>query len=174
MLQLPWSRQLPFGKHHIHISRPVASYNVGICSEIKDMPPVKRKLYSVNKNCDWFICLIIWWNYFLHLLHYVFWSAFPSDTIQAQNLVYCRTDYRLAPSQWETSLQSSTVSHWLGRHLEAALYWTCVHAKPISNTLKHTLHTHKQTGGIYISHMCDDVQMKQVTFIEADLLTVST
>ena len=28
---------------------------------------------------------------------------------------------RLAPSQWETSLQSSTVSHWLGANLESAL-----------------------------------------------------
>ena len=28
----------------------------------------------------------------------------------------------LAPSQWETSLQSNTVSHWLGANLESALY----------------------------------------------------
>ena len=29
--------------------------------------------------------------------------------------------YRLAPSQWETSLQSNGVSHWLGANLESAL-----------------------------------------------------
>ena len=28
---------------------------------------------------------------------------------------------RLAPSQWETSLQSNAVSHWLGANLESAL-----------------------------------------------------
>ena len=32
-----------------------------------------------------------------------------------------RTDSRSAPSQWETSLQSNIVSHWLGANLEPAL-----------------------------------------------------
>ena len=32
-----------------------------------------------------------------------------------------RTDSRLAPSQWETSLQCNAVSHWLGANLESAL-----------------------------------------------------
>ena len=32
-----------------------------------------------------------------------------------------RADPRLAPSQWETSLQSNAVSHWLGANLESAL-----------------------------------------------------
>ena len=40
-----------------------------------------------------------------------------------------RVDSRLAPSQWETSLQSKAVAHWLGANLESALksvelcYW---------------------------------------------------
>ena len=32
-----------------------------------------------------------------------------------------RADSGLAPSQWETSLQSNGVSHWLGANLESAL-----------------------------------------------------
>ena len=32
-----------------------------------------------------------------------------------------RVDSRLAPSQWETSLQSNDVSHWLGTNLESVL-----------------------------------------------------
>ena len=32
-----------------------------------------------------------------------------------------RADTRLAPSQWETSLQSNAVSDWLGANLESAL-----------------------------------------------------
>ena len=32
-------------------------------------------------------------------------------------------DSRLAPSQWETLLQSNTVSHWLGASLESALWY---------------------------------------------------
>ena len=31
-------------------------------------------------------------------------------------------DSRLVPSQWETSLQSNAVSHWLGANLESALH----------------------------------------------------
>ena len=34
---------------------------------------------------------------------------------------YITADSRLAPSQWETSLQSNAVSHWLGANLESAL-----------------------------------------------------
>ena len=34
-----------------------------------------------------------------------------------------RADSRFAPSQWETSLQSNAVSHWLGVNLESALRW---------------------------------------------------
>ena len=32
-----------------------------------------------------------------------------------------RVDSRFAPSQWETSLQSNAVSHWLGANLDSAL-----------------------------------------------------
>ena len=34
---------------------------------------------------------------------------------------YFRADTRLAPSQWEMSLQCNVVSHWLGARLESAL-----------------------------------------------------
>ena len=34
----------------------------------------------------------------------------------------CRADHRLGPSQWETSLQSNAVSHWLAANIASALY----------------------------------------------------
>ena len=43
-----------------------------------------------------------------------------------------RADSRIAPSQWETPLQSNAVSHWLGAILESALdllYMSTAHAK---------------------------------------------
>ena len=46
------------------------------------------------------------------------WYCIPSD-----RSIKCSTDSRLAPSQWETSLQSNAVFHWLGTNLESAL--TC-------------------------------------------------
>ena len=40
--------------------------------------------------------------------------------------LYCsRADSRFAPCQWETSLQSNVVSHWLGATLESALLPLC-------------------------------------------------
>ena len=36
-----------------------------------------------------------------------------------------RVDSRLAPSQWETSLQRNIVSHWLSANLESALNFGC-------------------------------------------------
>ena len=36
--------------------------------------------------------------------------------------IYIRADSRFVPSQWETSLQSNTYSHWLTVNLESALY----------------------------------------------------
>ena len=36
-----------------------------------------------------------------------------------------RADSRFAPSQWETSLQSNAVSHWLGANLESAQWYYC-------------------------------------------------
>ena len=54
----------------------------------------------------------------------------PSDTrsqhinkcgLFSHNIPVYRVDSRLVPSQWETPLQSNTVSHWLGTNLESAL-----------------------------------------------------
>ena len=42
--------------------------------------------------------------------------------VHASALVYNTVDSRFAPSQWETSLQSNAVSHWLGPNLKSALY----------------------------------------------------
>ena len=43
-------------------------------------------------------------------------------------LQWCAVSYtadsRLAPSQWETSLQSNAVSYWLGANMESALAWS--------------------------------------------------
>ena len=54
------------------------------------------------------------------------WNLQLSRFIQ-QTLMFCgattrcRADSRLAPSQWEMSLQSNAISHWLGAKLERAL-----------------------------------------------------
>ena len=45
---------------------------------------------------------------------------FNSTTVAV--VLYIRADSRFAPSQWETSLQSNAVSHWLGADPESALY----------------------------------------------------
>ena len=42
-------------------------------------------------------------------------------------LINHRADLSLAPRQWETSLQSNAVSHWLGANLESQVLWTHEH-----------------------------------------------
>ena len=49
---------------------------------------------------------------------------------------YSRADSRFAPSQWETSLQSNAVSHWLGVNLESALLF-CVWPLNVRHIPKH-------------------------------------
>ena len=54
------------------------------------------------------------WDRFLYKLHEV---RLCFSHILHNN----RTNSGLTPSQWETSLQSNAVSHWLGTNLESAL-----------------------------------------------------
>ena len=57
-----------------------------------------------------------------------------------------RADLRLTPSQWETSLQSNAVSHWLRANLESALI-------PVHIPNGHKLHYRYTTGtGDCLSH----------------------
>ena len=48
---------------------------------------------------------------------------------------YARADSRFAPGQWETSLQSNAISHWLGANLDSALY-----TKTCTLSSWHTVH----------------------------------
>ena len=66
-------------------------------------------------------------KYFIHCQcaangHRINWYTF----LTMNYLYLCRADSRLAPSQWETPLQSNAVSHWLGTSLESALLCMCV------------------------------------------------
>ena len=49
------------------------------------------------------------------------WGFFQTGAILFRGIV-SRADSRFAPSQWETSLQSNAVSHWLGANLESAWF----------------------------------------------------
>ena len=50
-----------------------------------------------------------------------------------ENCIISRADFMLAPSQWETSLQSNAVSHWLGANLESALHISFMLQSTLSN-----------------------------------------
>ena len=57
-----------------------------------------------------------------------------------------RVDSRFAPSQWKTSLQNDTVSHWLGANLESALIM-CVDV----TTRYHFVYLDKASGTYFIT-----------------------
>ena len=68
-------------------------------------------------------------------------------------LYIIRADSRFAPSQWETSLQSNTVSHWRGASLESTLHYTLVSqsktgwkmTNPLTKTF-YSFHEKKNSG----------------------------
>ena len=45
-----------------------------------------------------------------------------TGTRHTKSILYCRTDSRFAPNQWETALLGNGVSHWRGASLKSALY----------------------------------------------------
>ena len=63
---------------------------------------------------------------------------------------HARADSRFAPSQWETSLQSNAVSHWLGTNLESALHaLSSVNPDPGKISWWASLISHLTTGSFY-------------------------
>ena len=54
------------------------------------------------------------------------WNMTPAyrivNLIFRDNVNMYRDDSRFAPIQWETSLQSNAISHWMGTNLESTLY----------------------------------------------------
>ena len=65
-----------------------------------------------------------WWrqmeNITLLNAYYIF-DCFGANWITPTSRITIRADSRLAPSQWEASLQSNVFSHWLNANLESAL-----------------------------------------------------
>ena len=56
----------------------------------------------------------------IHHLHVVC-KLFASPHLGHRH--HCRVDSRLVSCQWEMSLQSNAISHWLGTNLESALHY---------------------------------------------------
>ena len=66
--------------------------------------------------------------YCMHAIRYIVLAVIT----RATKMLPYRADSRLEPSQWETSLQSNPVSHWLGANLELVL--SCHVVKPLQLT----------------------------------------
>ena len=69
--------------------------------------------YFIIEKCRWLYQNMRQWS------HWKLTETWRYDISSTDAML--RADSRLAPSQWETSLQNKTVSHWLGASLESAL-----------------------------------------------------
>ena len=93
-------------------------------------------LASCLANIHWYILQASWFKMssgcmfipytlrkrpFPHRRHASVQSGCITIKSLSQPSINNRADSRFAPSQWETSLQSNAVSHWLGANLESAL-----------------------------------------------------
>ena len=68
-----------------------------------------------------------------------------------------RADSRFAPSQWEMSLQSNTVSHWLGANLASALF--TVHPKNYAHGSRFVMYRYQ------LNYPYSSGSLAQLTFI---------
>ena len=68
-----------------------------------------------------------------------------------------RADSRLAPSQWETSLQSNAVSHWLGANLESALKHIPSHISIWYKQVNENMMTYLWHQVLELRHSLDEV-----------------
>ena len=58
------------------------------------------------------------------------WRGIAHNMVKVKCRSFFKAESRLAPSQWETSLQSNAVSQWLGTNVESALFlniWNMPH-----------------------------------------------
>ena len=98
-----------------------AAGGCGLCGTVRQ--PGCQTWETENSNVSgyhWFHHLLtpkIKYNEFLPLRTWIIQKK-QGNTMPAGS----RFDSRFAPSQWETLLQSNTISHWLGANLESALW----------------------------------------------------
>ena len=90
-------------------------------------------IYQLSKyqsSCE--ICTHVWTALCLQMaLHHAVQGHQQDQWLPSWGCVYVQgrhtADSRLALSQWESSIQSNTVSHWLGANFESALHSHCIH-----------------------------------------------
>ena len=104
--------------------------NVGLLS----IEPLRTNLSEVRINIRRFSFRKMWlktsfvkWRPFYLGLNLLNLTRTDHITVAQRSTIkpraYFVADSRFAPSQWETSLQSNAVSHWLGANLESAPYF---------------------------------------------------
>ena len=87
-----------------------------------------HKIFSINFNISCFVDLYDWRKIIMQKSHAIYASMHIHYTNQLSFLslkknsqfTWYRADSRFASCQWETTLQSNAVSHWLGANLESA------------------------------------------------------
>ena len=80
----------------------------------------------VNMTTFWFQCSALW----VWVTKSQWYGKYFHVVILSVSLSY-RTDSRFAPSQWETSMQSKAVCHWLGASLESPLSYLYLPDPPL-------------------------------------------
>ena len=75
---------------------------------------------TLLKVCSTFGTYVLYIQYHVTLDH-VTMSQYFLVIQTALSCLCVQADSSFVPSQWETSLQSNAVSHWLGAHLESTL-----------------------------------------------------
>ena len=113
-----------------------------------------------------------------HWLPYLLWSHHghvikPTSKYTDRRETYIiRADSRSPPSQWEMSLQSNAVSHWLGANLESAMYHALHKQTSPWSTCFYTLRSRTKRSSFCRQHFQIHVLERKFLFFDHDCTEV--
>ena len=81
-----------------------------------------RRINGWVNNCEAGDLRRIRPHYNVTVMDHMYWYVWLKNCCEKYHVIY-RAGSRLAPSQWETSLQSNAVSRWMGANLESVLIY---------------------------------------------------
>ena len=113
--------------------------------------------YLSIPKLQWLYCWSLEWisNHIPQLImDVIIYPCWKGPQVSTLCNIHDRANSRLAPSQWEMSLQSNAISHWLGTNLESVLHTQDqTHSHPLFPVSHIELISPRQNG----CHLADNI-----------------
>ena len=139
-----WAHSHCSGPDHINTGIPSPGLTIGLNNN-RTWVSLASKCWSntlpiYQKTFEWYRCV----QWFMSS------CSLYTDAVAFYHM-QTTADSRFTPSQWETSLQSNAISHWLGTNLESALQTTKQSYQPehcFNQNIKMPFHLYMDSHGL--------------------------